>query len=516
MTEKLNQADIQAIIKKLDDTRSELLDIKINGYCLWPAVKVVLWRYLTRKHVSDDSFNPKKSITHEKQHRRAYAYFFIALNALFSLFFSFIPNFIKLFTMPRKIVGTILLRQKRTVHSKFHSSFDQYFGTLNVSENKRFVSIYHFPFNSFWQELFKRNVLDETFIRSIVLLFILKEKIFAQKTKQKKLAIQKIHSILKSDKTHCAQLPYELIDAAVNNFLITFKIYKFIFSIIQPKNLIVMDFDSKLGEIAAAKDLGIKIFDLQHGTFWSDDLDHSWSAHSKKHKPALPVPDFLLLRGNLWKEIALEKGFWGAEELICTGCATMSKYMAYRKPPKKVLLANKRLNFLFCSGDLKSNDWVTFLDNFLSNFPLGFHLSIKLHPRERLDSHPYKELVTRYSDILTIIPPSSNTSEIILDADILIGSTSTTMIEAIALGVPTFSVSVGATPEGLANAHRNNSFLERMVPHAADLQDLTERIQTFQNSPSLLLKWMEDVERNVNKIYSTNFEKEFEQLFGKH
>lgn len=512
----LNQRDIQKIIKDLDDACPELLNIQIYGCCVWPAVKVVLWRYLTRQLVSEESFDAKSSILRERLIDRNIAYFRVIIRTLFLFILGFFPNIIKLLSASGKNIDAIFIHPNREIYSAHFGNTKQFFGNSIFSKKRYFISLQPAFFDFSFTETFNAKCINESFTKFLILVLNVIGKISNSKSKKTTVAAKKIHSILKTHSDLCSSLPHALIENAIINFLNTYKTHKMIFSWAKPKSLCVIDFDSRLGEVAAAKALNITVYDLQHGTFWSNDLDHSWSKQARNHRHALPVPDFLLLRGRLWKEIALEKKFWRDEELICIGCAAMSAYLKYRKLPKEVQLANKKLNMCFFSGDLKPNEWTVFWKNFINIFGENLHLGIKLHPREAMSNHPYTELMDSYRHCVSIIPPTASVYDAILDCDIVIGSTSTTMIEAISLGTPTFSVGVGATPEGLAVAHGNNSLLNKILPHAKDANHLNALINNFQKSPKLLLGWMEEVEQNLDKIYSLDFDKKIEKaLKGK-
>ena len=59
---KFTQTDLQKLIKDLDSTCPQLLSLQINGFCIWPTVKVVLWRYLTKELVEDESKSAGNSL----------------------------------------------------------------------------------------------------------------------------------------------------------------------------------------------------------------------------------------------------------------------------------------------------------------------------------------------------------------------------------------------------------------------------------------------------------------------
>ena len=180
----------------------------------------------------------------------------------------------------------------------------------------------------------------------------IKDKLIGKHQKQTSRVVSLIHNILRQKTGVETSLPKPLIHAAIAHFLATMEIYTLVLKRLKPAKLFVIDFDSKLGEIAAAKSLGIPTYDVQHGTFWSHDLDHSWLGESAKFLSQLPFPDYLLVRGKLWANIAKELDFEARTD-HGVRCACMSRHLPKRKRPVDVDLSKKRLNVLFISGDIR-------------------------------------------------------------------------------------------------------------------------------------------------------------------
>ena len=59
---KFTQTDLEKLIETIDKTHPQLLSLQIKGFCIWPTVKVVFWRFLTREFVEDESQRGNNSI----------------------------------------------------------------------------------------------------------------------------------------------------------------------------------------------------------------------------------------------------------------------------------------------------------------------------------------------------------------------------------------------------------------------------------------------------------------------
>ena len=330
--------------------------------------------------------------------------------------------------------------------------------------------------------------------------------------KQTSEIVSSMHDILEQATESKIQLPKPLLEASIAHFLATVETYKFVFKSLDPQKIFVIDFDSKFGEIAAAKSLGIPTYDIQHGTFWSHDLDHSWLENSAKFSKELPFPDYLTVRGKLWANIACELNFWKEERIIELGCACMSRYLPKRKLPKDINLSKKELNVLFISGDIHVSKTYNFIFELLDEASHHLHITIKLHPRETEHGHPLKELTNLFMGSVSIKQNSIDIYQLILEADLVIGSNSTALIEAAALGTPTFSLGIGSKPEGLAAAHGHNKILATILGYAATPQSLVRQILFLKQNPVQTFNWMSDVEQNLAKIYSSDFSTNLREL----
>ena len=323
-----------------------------------------------------------------------------------------------------------------------------------------------------------------------------------------------MHDILIQATDSKINFPKPLLEASIAHFLATVETYTFVFKSLKPKKIFVIDFDSKFGEIAAAKSLGIPTYDIQHGTFWSHDLDHSWLENSAKFSKELPFPDYLTVRGKLWANIACELNFWKAERIIELGCASMSRYLPKRKLPRDVDLSKKKLNLLFLSGDIHVSKTYDFIFELLAEASHHLHVTIKLHPRETEHGHPLKELADLFTGSATIKDNSIDVYQLILEADLVIGSNSTALIEAAALGTPTFSLGIGNKPEGLSAAHGHNKLLAAILGYAATPQSLVRQILLLKQNPTQTFNWMSEVEQNITKIYSSDFSTNLRELIA--
>ena len=125
---KFTQTDLQKLIKDLDSTCPQLLSLQINGFCIWPTVKVVLWRYLTKELVEDESKSASNSLITKSKFVRLKAYLSMIGMTFIVLLKALLPNLKKLMKSHKQPLDLLIIHPNR-VNSSFEGEhFDQFFG----------------------------------------------------------------------------------------------------------------------------------------------------------------------------------------------------------------------------------------------------------------------------------------------------------------------------------------------------------------------------------------------------
>ena len=218
----------------------------------------------------------------------------------------------------------------------------------------------------------------------------IKNKLIGKHQKQTSRVVSLIHNILRQKTEVDTGFTKPLIHAAIAHFLATMEIYTLVLKRLKPAKLFVIDFDSKLGEIAAAKSLGIPTYDVQRN-FLSHDLDHSWLGELLN----LSQLRFRLLtvRGKLWANIAKELDFLKQEQIMELGCACMYA-ISQNESVIDVDLSKKRLNALFISGDIHVSQTQKFIFDLLAEAEQSLHLT------NFILENPSKATLTRISGLI--------------------------------------------------------------------------------------------------------------------
>lgn len=492
--------DVEKLVKKLD-AEVDLMRYEYDGYCVWPVVKVALWRFLLNHHIADE-LESMESVFHRNYGYLIKYYTKLIFRALSWFFLGTIEK-TRNFKNTEKN-GIIIHHPPKTVVLKNSEVIDRYFGTF-ISDNftnKTIICINH----SYPTAKKQKNTISVFYIRAIIMARIIIKKVFFRYGKANKV-ISDIHKDIKRFSNGCELFPRALVKISLYYFIESRYFYKKFYKKHQPKAVLVTDFDAHFGEMAAAKDLGINAYDVQHGTVWTGDLDHSCSKEKKKYKNKMPLPKKLLLFGRFWKDISKEQKFWEEEELDCIGSAVIDRFLDIRRPSNEITIP-ENIKILYLSGDIKPVSIAKFLQNMVSvarsKLCRGFKLYIKLHPRECRSDKIYKNLVTNNEEVI-IISDETPAVELSLNSDFIVGSSTSAMIEALMLGIPVFSINAGATPEGIGEMH-NSKTLKSLIPHTSSPEKLVEAINGFIKDQDSLKIWMEKVEENLDYFYTRNFE----------
>lgn len=231
-------------------------------------------------------------------------------------------------------------------------------------------------------------------------------------------------------------LPYwmDLIDA-----------FHKIFSSSKPKAVFLL-FETaspSLALISVCRKFGIKTIGLQHGIIHdSHYLYMHDEVYSKPHPNGFILPDRLLLFGDVTRRYLAECGY--PKEALISFCNTTFLNIKDLKTHRERILEEhqldsaKKIILLALPGlvdyfDSSQNYNKEILERLLVDLKEQFFLVIKPHPAD--DSSFYEKIVNDFH-----VPNArvimGNTIELISISDVIVSTFSTTMIDAMCLGVP--------------------------------------------------------------------------------
>ncbi|MHC1783277.1 MAG: hypothetical protein AB9891_11100 [Anaerolineaceae bacterium] len=230
---------------------------------------------------------------------------------------------------------------------------------------------------------------------------------------------------------------------------------------------------------AAARQLGIPIYELQHGLVGpAYNSFYSWTEYALPFKPKMPLPNAIFLYGTHWKEELAAAGFW-KDELRVTGSILLDSYKLKRKTHK-----SDDCTILFTSQGLDRDRLVTFIHDFESSARkskfLNFHIFIKMHPifDGKKSDLVYDLGINPSITILEAIDQPS-TFDLLARADIHWSISSACHYDALGMGVPTVILGLKTYESVLPLFEKGYALLAR---DGQELFDITRNWQAYSVS----------------------------------
>jgi hypothetical protein len=202
---------------------------------------------------------------------------------------------------------------------------------------------------------------------------------------------------------------------------------------LSPKAVLIGD-SNEYGTVAAAKDLGIPVVEMQHGINDRYHAGYSWTRYALPYKKCMPVPDRLLLYGTHWRDELAAGGFWG-DSLRVVGSPQIDRHRR---------LAGDRTTgprtILFTGQGIDTGRVAQFLREFLNlAADQNIRLVVRRHPFYEVDKTRYTNAFTGLEGCTSVLGGSDkpSTFELLRNAALHISISSATHYDALGLGVPT-------------------------------------------------------------------------------
>ena len=473
------------IFLKLDKDKDILNCCYIDGWLAWSIVKQRLWGEAI-KSLNTQQQKIKKIVFLKK------------IPKIILGIFEFIINIFN-----AKKYYQVIAYSPRTLSDKNGNKYHPFFGKLLLNDNLLFKIKYR------WSQNFNKKIqpgnIHSEYVGSILAAFAY---FFMQQKNNKKIALVLSKLIFKNLKEIDFDNIYKICKYELALFRVKYFFYKFIFKKISAKKMIVQDGDAKTGEIAAAKSLGILVIEVQHGMFGTSDIDYSWEESHACYRKHMPVADYLLVFGKIWKDLLNKKNFWSEKEIIIFNYPALIH--SYNNPR---VFKKKNFNILFPTQYYISGKsykfWVEFLKLQVYHGENLIFLNIKIHPREK-DKYPYYLKIEKlFPQHCRVLPMDSDGLYEMQKADIIIGYTSFMLLEAIGFGIPVINLLDEKDEEEFLEMFNINKS-EHIIWNCSSPEELYRSFKKLstenqyeilvKNSQSLSNKFFSNMEVNLEEI----------------
>jgi hypothetical protein len=213
-------------------------------------------------------------------------------------------------------------------------------------------------------------------------------------------------------------------------------LYRWLLARIRPAYLIIED-PSEHALIAAAKECGVTVVELQHGFVDGRyHMSYAWTPDARRYRPRMPIADRLLLYGEHWRRELEGGGFWSGA-LRVVGSVRMDQYRRRRAGR-----AADGRTIVWTTQGLDVEATVAFMQGLLAELEAerDVRLWVKLHPAAETDKRPYAGLATDPRVRVWLGTEEPSTYALLSRAALHVSISSTCHYEALGLGVPTVIV----------------------------------------------------------------------------
>jgi hypothetical protein len=282
------------------------------------------------------------------------------------------------------------------------------------------------------------------------------------------------------------------------------RIFRRLFERLTLHALVVSYAPGRHGEIAAARELGLPVVELQHGVIGSHCPDYAWPHELRPCKAEMPLPDRIAVFGPMFRELVLSSGFWNAAEVVATGAAAME---AHRSGTRAGHRCRGPLRLLFMSQAPSRVAAIAFWRELAASsrfITRGYQVVIKLHPEETHEIEAYQSLVRSAPERLSLLAADVNPIDAMLAADVVVSYNSMALIEALALGRAAVSICGGPIPNGFAGTFGLPEIVGAM-PHVNCPEALLDVLCERAGGDGHLAAWHSEAQRAGQNYFSDNF-----------
>lgn len=257
--------------------------------------------------------------------------------------------------------------------------------------------------------------------------------------------------------------------------------------------------------VAAAKEMGIKVVEFQHGVIHKNQPQYNWPTNFSNKKNKLLVPDIILMWGQYWVDENLLNKFWSKKDLLPMGLVKMDeKRELYCKLVENSIktASNQTVTYVYTSCKPIRSYAIEFLKDVLAKFKeksLSAKLIIKLHPYEDSEYTYYNELKIMYPDYCEVYyDKDMSLYECFIMSDVHLSVYSAAILESIELGRPTLILN-------LPGKEYFDSLISKGIVHQVDSPtDLFVIDSKIRIRSEFWNKWVYDTKNSEEYLFSKN------------
>ncbi len=495
----LNYANAAKFLYDFEHERFETLkEIHFHGYNAWHLLKFCVYFH---------AIYPPRSIGELTLKQSKIKKIFFYLLDFLKLIICIIRLFFKAKGEKLTLFFSLSINKRKNSHSNkyYDILFDSFIAEKHIT-NYGYIEIPHLNNFKNLSHIKKDGSARFLFFLSSCLTFLIKKR---KKTKCIALCIKKELDI------YCCQQGV-VIDINASNLIVSlarfrseYIVFNLFFRIIKPHLVFFAD-QSATGKMAAALSSNAKVIEFQHGLLDEYYPHYIHSPLFKTIKKDLIIPTKIALFGDYYKNMLLKKNYKDEGDFFVIGSFPM--HLQRIQKTARVDSNNEPIKLFFpTQGKLIFEKTKNLLQAIRGCFNDKTYLVIKPHPNETEEN---KEWFKKYcnKDFFNFLDDVRSIEDFIMDATIVIGFDSTTLLETIGLGKPAITIASPELPKGI-HSLINTTDLEDSIKVCQPIkEELDDILKQYKENSFFKEKWLYNIKKHSTYIYADDYINKCKQL----
>ena len=292
----------------------------------------------------------------------------------------------------------------------------------------------------------------------------------------------------------------------VANFLSDKDFYSLLLRIRKPRLVLVANAYGSHCIVAAARALGIPVWELQHGMISKYHFGYNYSESALPYREFLPLPDKILTFGQYSSQVLVSCGYWRKEDVPVLGFARLNYFREKGGNAEGVNGETDKLCVMISTQWPLADEYILFIRELRRDLSHGVKLLINPHPNAPREA--LKQYHALSDGSVEIMDPTDSLYDRLDEVDVHCACYSTTLSESVGLGIPTVVLGLPGWKNAEVLVDRGASLFARSPKELAQILHRVFEDRTF------LREWREETKRSGSYFWEPFTAKRAQELFS--
>lgn len=268
--------------------------------------------------------------------------------------------------------------------------------------------------------------------------------------------------------------------------------WRMVFKLTDPALFLVVCSYGQEAPVAAARSMGIPVWELQHGTISEFHFGYSYDASARAHSATLPLPERIITFGQFFSEALISCGYWVPEQVPVLGFPRLS-YFQKAAASTGATPREGPFNILVSTQWTLEDEYHDFIRALVALLPARVKLIVNPHPRSL--PRNIERLESLSGDRIEVMDQRSSMYHRLGEIDLHCSAYSTTLFESAGMGIPTIVM-------GLPGWTNVRSLLDRgAAKFAQDPAEFAATVSLALEQPAFLQEWKRRTEKEGSYFF---------------